>query len=64
MRKVELFVKDKGFEEKLEVFQRGALVAQSPKDFESLSELSEADKEVIRRETTRWWSPKFLTWSL
>ena len=53
MRKVELFVKDKGFEEKLELFQKGALVAQNPNDFENISELTEADKEVIRRETTR-----------
>ena len=53
MSKVESFVKDKGFEEKLELFQKGALVAQNPKDFENIPELTEADKEVIRRETTR-----------
>lgn len=46
-------MKEKGFEDRLELFQRGALLAQNPKDFESLSELTEAEKEVIRRETTR-----------
>jgi hypothetical protein len=59
MRKVELFVQDKGFEDKLELFQKGALLAQNPKAFESLSELTGADKEVIRRETTRQYFLRF-----
>lgn len=52
MGQVESFVKEKGFEEKLELFQKGALVAQNPKDFENMTELTEVEKEVIRRETT------------
>jgi hypothetical protein len=35
------------------LLKKGALIAQSPKDFESLPELDEADKAIIRRETTR-----------
>lgn len=53
MRKVDLFVKDKGFEDRLELFQKSALLAQNPQDFENIPELTEAEKEVIRRETTR-----------
>ena len=53
MRKVESFVKEKGFEDKTGLFQRAAVLAQNPKEFETMSELTEADKEIIRRETTR-----------
>ncbi|KAI3606087.1 mfs sugar transporter, partial [Moniliophthora roreri] len=37
-------------------FQKGALVAQDPTAFESLSILTEEDKELLRRETTHKWS--------
>lgn len=53
MKKVESFVKDKGFEDKTELFQKAAVLAQNPKEFETMSELTEADKSLIRRETTR-----------
>jgi len=53
MKKVDSFVREKGFEDKVDLFQKGALLAQSPGSFESLPELTEADKDVIRRETTR-----------
>jgi len=53
MKKVDSFVREKGFEDKIHLFQKGALLAQSPGSFESSSDLTEADKEVIRRETTR-----------
>jgi hypothetical protein len=35
------------------LLQKGALIAQKPSDFEMIPELSEEDKEIIRRETTR-----------
>lgn len=38
------------------LLKKGALVAQNPSNFELMSELDEADKEVIRRETTRKYS--------
>jgi hypothetical protein len=53
MRQVEEFTKEKGLDDKLELFQRAALLAQNQKDFENMPELSDEDKEVIRRETTR-----------
>lgn len=53
MRKVQVFTKENGLEDKIEVFQKGALLAQNQTDFEIMGELSESDKEVIRRETTR-----------
>lgn len=37
-------------------FQKGALVAQDPVAFESLSILSEEDKAILRRELTHRWS--------
>ncbi|KAG7093617.1 hypothetical protein E1B28_007281 [Marasmius oreades] len=56
MAQVEGFVREKGFEEHLSIFKKGALLAQNPKDFEGIAELDENDKEVIRREVTHKWS--------
>ena len=53
MSQVEQFTREKGFEELLPLFQKGALLAQNPGKFEEIAELDEADKEVIRREVTR-----------
>ena len=41
--------------------KKGALVAQSPNDFENISELNQEDIRVLREETThRWRHPKTL----
>lgn len=40
------------FEDKLDVFQKAAMVAQRPRDFESIEELTEDDKYWLRREIT------------
>jgi hypothetical protein len=53
MRQVEEFTREKGLEDRTEVFKKGALIAQNPKGFETIEELAEEDKEWIRRETTR-----------
>lgn len=53
MENVEEFVKERGLEDKLGLFQKAALLAQNPKDFEQIPGMTEEDKEVIRRETTR-----------
>lgn len=53
VKHVEQFAKEQGLEDKVELFTKGALIAQNPGDFESMPELSEEEKEVIRRETTR-----------
>ena len=47
-------------QDKTELFKKAALLAQNPKDFERLDVLTEDDKAIIRRETTR----EFLLFSL
>lgn len=49
------FAEDHGLGHLKEELQKGALVAQSPTEFESLSQLSEDDKAILRRETTHRW---------
>lgn len=47
------FTREYGFEDRSELFRKAALLAQSPKKFEEMPELTEDEKEAIRRETTR-----------
>lgn len=42
-----------GLSDKLPIFEKGALVAQSAGDFENIPELNEEDKVPLRREVTR-----------
>ncbi|KAJ7502799.1 hypothetical protein B0H11DRAFT_1711553, partial [Mycena galericulata] len=61
LAQVEEFTREKGFDDQLAIFQKGALLAQSPKNFESIPELDESDKATIRREVThKWHQPKAL----
>ncbi len=53
LSQVEDFAKEKGLEDKTALLQKGALIAQNPSHFETISELDEEDRDVIRRETTR-----------
>lgn len=53
MKRVEKFTREKGLEDKIDLFRKGALLAQSQKGFETMAELSESEKELLRRETTR-----------
>lgn len=57
---VETFAREKGLEDILGDLKKGALVAQDPKTFESLEELSESEKELLRREKTHRWSQPFM----
>jgi hypothetical protein len=50
---VTAFCQRYGFTEKEETFQKAALVAQRPEDFEHIAALSDDDKYYMRRETTR-----------
>jgi hypothetical protein len=50
---VTAFCNKHGLEDKISVFQKGALVAQHPESFEDIEELDEDDKIPIRREKTR-----------
>ena len=63
MADVEAFAADKGLMDALPELKKGALIAQDPTAFESLEELTEEEKEVLRREVTHRWShPKTLYW--
>ncbi|KAJ3960885.1 hypothetical protein N0V92_002439 [Colletotrichum tropicale] len=59
------FCREFGFEEKENVFYRGALAAQNPENYESIDDLTEEDKHVLRREVThKWHLPKDLYYSI
>ena len=57
---VEAFAQEKELEFILDDLKKGALVAQDPKAFESLDELSEEEKEWLRREKTHRWHQPFM----
>ncbi|RMJ28446.1 MFS sugar transporter [Aspergillus sp. HF37] len=57
---VEAFAREKDLEHILGDLKRGALVAQDPRSFESLDELSEDEKVLLRREKTHRWSQPFM----
>ena len=50
---VSRFCANHGLQDKDAVFQKGALVAQSPHDFENIPELDEDDKFCLRAEINR-----------
>ena len=49
------FAKTHGLGHLEEEFQKGALIAQDPTIFESLPQLNEEDKVILRRELTHRW---------
>lgn len=57
---VEAFAQEKDLMFALEDLKKGALVAKDPNTIEELSELSEEEKESIRREKTHRWSQPFM----
>jgi len=61
MRDVEAFAQEKDMMDSLTELQKGALIAQDPSRFETLEDLTEEDKEILRQETThRWRQPRTL----
>ena len=50
------FAKSHGLGHLEQEFRKGALVAQDPTAFESLSQLTEEDKGILRRELTHRWA--------
>ncbi|KAF1822586.1 uncharacterized protein K489DRAFT_379948 [Dissoconium aciculare CBS 342.82] len=65
LAEVEAFARDKGIEDKTTILQKGALVAQDPAGFESLEQLDEHEKNLLRREVTHRWShPMALYWTI
>ena len=62
---VDAFAKDNGLEAEINLLRKGALVAQSPRLFEELEELDEADRVALREETTnRWKLPRTLYYTI
>ncbi|KKK14462.1 hypothetical protein AOCH_003670 [Aspergillus ochraceoroseus] len=57
---VERFCKQHGLEEHVQLFRKGALVSQNPASAQSLPELSEVDKEALRREQTHKWDQPWM----
>lgn len=58
------FADSKGLSEFTTEFTKGALVAQDPSSFESLKQLDEQDKVVLRREITHKWDQPREMWYL
>ena len=60
---VERFCRDYDLMDKLETFQKGALIAQAPAKFRGIDELSSEDVETLQNETThKWRQPWMLYW--
>ncbi|GME57125.1 putative sugar transporter protein [Neofusicoccum parvum] len=58
---VEEFAKEHNMTDRLDLLQRGALVAQDPAEFESVPGLTEEEKDALRNEVThKWRQPKAL----
>ena len=58
---VEQFTQTYGLTDELELFKRGALAAQSPGAYETITELSTDEKEALHIEQTKRWShPRML----
>lgn len=64
---VDAFVEEKDLADHREAFRKGGLLAQVsnvPSGFESIAEISEEEKVVLRRETTHRWSQPFTLYFL
>lgn len=59
MSDVDEFCRKFGLMDFIDDFRKGALVAQSPGKAKHLPELSDADREILERETTHRWSQPF-----
>jgi hypothetical protein len=63
MKNVEDFCQQNNLTDYVDDFRKGALIAQNPADWKSISELTEEERLVLEREKThRWSQPKMLYW--
>lgn len=56
MGNVEAFAHQHELVDILPLLRKGALVAQNPTNLDSIAELDDADRLIIREETTRRWN--------
>ncbi|KAL4865085.1 hypothetical protein BDV12DRAFT_155657 [Aspergillus spectabilis] len=59
-KEIEQFAREKDMEEILPELKKGALISQNPKMFEEIPDLTEEDKELLRREKTHRWHQPFM----
>ncbi|KAJ3798615.1 hypothetical protein GGU11DRAFT_780178 [Lentinula aff. detonsa] len=59
-----VFAETHGLEDLVLEFQKGALVAQDPSQFEKLSQLNDEDKAIFRRELTHKWDQPYMLYYL
>ncbi|KAJ4468263.1 MFS sugar transporter [Lentinula aciculospora] len=64
MEDAKLFAEAHGLEDLVVEFQKGALVAQDPSQFEKLPQLDEEDKAIFRRELTHKWDQPYMLYYL
>ncbi|KAJ9611716.1 hypothetical protein H2200_004900 [Cladophialophora chaetospira] len=62
LEQVEDFVHKAGLEAELEIFKKGALVAQKPFEFENIAELDDEDRDTLRDEVQRKWHQPRAMW--
>lgn len=61
MQNVEDFAHEKGLTEHLPALKKGAILAQRPHDYETMPEITEEERLVIRQEhASRWKHPTML----
>ncbi|ANB11782.1 myo-inositol transporter ITR2 [Sugiyamaella lignohabitans] len=65
LSRVRTFAKEKGLEDKIPQLEKGALVAQDPENFESLSDLDDDEKRILQQEVDhKWHHPKAMYWTI
>ncbi|KAJ5114812.1 hypothetical protein NUU61_000571 [Penicillium alfredii] len=65
MAQVRAFATEHRLSNEVDVFIKGVLVAQSPIDYENISELHENDRAALRREDAhKWHQPKALWFTI
>lgn len=64
MREVEMFCEKYDLMNDLELFKKGALIAQAPHEFGKLEILSSEEKQALVKENTNKWSQPFSLYGL
>lgn len=65
MADAELFANQSGLTDMVDLIKKGALVAQSPHNFEHMPELTETEREALRNDIVhRWRQPKILYFTI